>query len=348
SVGQSKWAEYFPDCGGKAQSPVDVATVQTQYDPSLDPLTPLGYGQHGNKPFSLYNNGHTGNYSNHADSITNNRHTCNYSNHADSISNNSHTGNYRNHADSITNNIHTGNYRNHADAITNNIQYDTPKKIKEKKTKEGKKIKKQKTVVEEEPDCEPPAPKKKKKKNKQEEVEKANREVNKSIDVNGNIEESPLKDNTSHSNEESADNDKETEKKKKKKKKNKKKTEEEVVVNGVLPETPKLIAQTNGHTAATTPGQSRSVGQSKWAEYFPDCGGKAQSPVDVATVQTQYDPSLGPLTPLGYGQHGNKPFSLYNNGHTGNYSNHADSITNNRHTGNYSNHADSITNNRHT
>ncbi|XP_052365669.1 carbonic anhydrase 14-like isoform X6 [Oncorhynchus keta] len=59
-----------------------------------------------------------------------------------------------------------------------------------------------------------------------------------------------------------------------------------------------------------------SVGQSKWADYFPDCGGKAQSPVDVATVQTQYDPSLGPLTPLGYRQHGNKPFSLYNNGHT--------------------------------
>uniref|UniRef100_A0A8C7CDZ6 carbonic anhydrase n=1 Tax=Oncorhynchus kisutch TaxID=8019 RepID=A0A8C7CDZ6_ONCKI len=59
-----------------------------------------------------------------------------------------------------------------------------------------------------------------------------------------------------------------------------------------------------------------SVGQSKWADYFPDCGGKAQSPVDVATVQTQYDPSLGPLTPLGYSQHGNKPFSLYNNGHT--------------------------------
>uniref|UniRef100_A0A4W5K772 Carbonic anhydrase XIV n=1 Tax=Hucho hucho TaxID=62062 RepID=A0A4W5K772_9TELE len=64
------------------------------------------------------------------------------------------------------------------------------------------------------------------------------------------------------------------------------------------------------------PSPSGSVGQSKWAEYFPDCGGKAQSPVDVATVQTQYDPSLGPLTPLGYGQHGNKPFSLYNNGHT--------------------------------
>ncbi|XP_055766257.1 carbonic anhydrase 14-like isoform X2 [Salvelinus fontinalis] len=66
----------------------------------------------------------------------------------------------------------------------------------------------------------------------------------------------------------------------------------------------------------TTTGAAGSVGQSKWADYFPDCGGKAQSPVDVATVQTQYDPCLGPLTPLGYSQHGNKPFSLYNNGHT--------------------------------
>ncbi|XP_014035679.1 nucleolar RNA helicase 2 isoform X6 [Salmo salar] len=113
--------------------------------------------------------------------------------------------------------------------------------MKEKKIKEGKKIKKQKTVVEEEPDCEPPAPKKKKKKKKKEE------------ETNGNAEESPLKDNTSHSNEESADNDNATEKKKKKKGK---KTDEKVVVNGVLPETPKLIAQTNGHTAATTPAQS--------------------------------------------------------------------------------------------
>ncbi|XP_041744272.1 nucleolar RNA helicase 2-like [Coregonus clupeaformis] len=122
----------------------------------------------------------------------------------------------------------------------------TPKKVKEKKTKEGKKIKKQKTVIEEEPDCEPPAPKKKKKKEK---VGKANEDVNKSIDVNGNVE-SPLKNNASHSNEESADNDKATEKKKKKKK-----TSEEVV-NGVLPETTKLIAQTNGHSTATTPAQS--------------------------------------------------------------------------------------------
>ncbi|KAK2844634.1 hypothetical protein Q5P01_011293 [Channa striata] len=58
-VGQSEWSRYFPDCGGTSQSPVDVVTTQTIYDPSLIPLTPLGYSQHGNNPFTLYNNGHT-------------------------------------------------------------------------------------------------------------------------------------------------------------------------------------------------------------------------------------------------------------------------------------------------
>uniref|UniRef100_A0A3Q0RHU5 carbonic anhydrase n=1 Tax=Amphilophus citrinellus TaxID=61819 RepID=A0A3Q0RHU5_AMPCI len=57
-----EWSDYFPDCGGTAQSPVDVITTQTKYDPSLSPVTPLGYSQHGNQPFTLYNNGHTGNY----------------------------------------------------------------------------------------------------------------------------------------------------------------------------------------------------------------------------------------------------------------------------------------------
>ena len=36
----------------------------------------------------------------------------------------------------------------------------------------------------------------------------------------------------------------------------KKKTSEEVVVNRVLPKTPTLIAQTNGHSTTTTPAQS--------------------------------------------------------------------------------------------
>uniref|UniRef100_A0A3B4TU31 carbonic anhydrase n=1 Tax=Seriola dumerili TaxID=41447 RepID=A0A3B4TU31_SERDU len=58
-VGQSEWSAYFPDCRGTSQSPIDVVTTQTKYDPSLIPLTPLGYSQHGNKPFTLYNNGHT-------------------------------------------------------------------------------------------------------------------------------------------------------------------------------------------------------------------------------------------------------------------------------------------------
>ncbi|CAJ1062332.1 carbonic anhydrase 14 isoform X2 [Xyrichtys novacula] len=58
-VGQTEWSEYFPECGGSSQSPVDVVTTQTKYDPSLIPLNPLGYDQHGNKPFILSNNGHT-------------------------------------------------------------------------------------------------------------------------------------------------------------------------------------------------------------------------------------------------------------------------------------------------
>uniref|UniRef100_A0A3Q4BLN0 Alpha-carbonic anhydrase domain-containing protein n=1 Tax=Mola mola TaxID=94237 RepID=A0A3Q4BLN0_MOLML len=58
-VGQSEWPQYFSECSGTSQSPVDVVTTQTKYDPSLIPLTPLGYSQHGNKPFTLYNNGHT-------------------------------------------------------------------------------------------------------------------------------------------------------------------------------------------------------------------------------------------------------------------------------------------------
>ncbi|CAN9513626.1 unnamed protein product [Ophioblennius macclurei] len=58
-VGQSEWSEYFPECGGTSQSPVDVITTKSRYDPDLMPVTPLGYSQHGNLPFSLHNNGHT-------------------------------------------------------------------------------------------------------------------------------------------------------------------------------------------------------------------------------------------------------------------------------------------------
>ncbi|XP_033837431.2 carbonic anhydrase 14 [Periophthalmus magnuspinnatus] len=58
-VGQSQWSEHFPDCAGSSQSPVDVVTSLTKYDPSLTPMTPLGYSQHNHQPFTLLNSGHT-------------------------------------------------------------------------------------------------------------------------------------------------------------------------------------------------------------------------------------------------------------------------------------------------
>lgn len=58
-VGQSEWSEHFPDCGGSSQSPVNVVTCQTQYDPTLTPVTPLGYSQHNHQPFTVLNTGHT-------------------------------------------------------------------------------------------------------------------------------------------------------------------------------------------------------------------------------------------------------------------------------------------------
>ncbi|KAG9276178.1 carbonic anhydrase 14 isoform X2 [Astyanax mexicanus] len=59
AVGQSEWAEFFPDCGGFSQSPIDVDTSRTLYNPSLAPVQPLGYGQYGHEPFTLSNSGHT-------------------------------------------------------------------------------------------------------------------------------------------------------------------------------------------------------------------------------------------------------------------------------------------------
>ncbi|XP_026106764.1 carbonic anhydrase 14 [Carassius auratus] len=59
AVGQPEWAGVFPDCGGSNQSPINLDTSQTLYDPTLIPVQPLGYNHYGKKPFTLYNNGHT-------------------------------------------------------------------------------------------------------------------------------------------------------------------------------------------------------------------------------------------------------------------------------------------------
>lgn len=59
-MGQPQWSEFFPDCGGSGQSPINMDSAQTKYEPRLAVVRPLGYSQHGNEPFTLSNNGHTG------------------------------------------------------------------------------------------------------------------------------------------------------------------------------------------------------------------------------------------------------------------------------------------------
>ncbi|KAM9294543.1 carbonic anhydrase 14-like [Gastrophryne carolinensis] len=57
--GQEHWADSFPDCGGAAQSPINIKTGNVTYDASLPPIEPIGYGIPGSAPFTLTNNGHT-------------------------------------------------------------------------------------------------------------------------------------------------------------------------------------------------------------------------------------------------------------------------------------------------
>ncbi|XP_057898634.1 carbonic anhydrase 14 [Melospiza georgiana] len=57
--GQQHWPEAHPECGGRAQSPIDIATSRAQHDPSLPPLLPEGYERPESPQLSLANNGHT-------------------------------------------------------------------------------------------------------------------------------------------------------------------------------------------------------------------------------------------------------------------------------------------------
>ncbi|XP_051779046.1 carbonic anhydrase 14 [Erpetoichthys calabaricus] len=66
---------------------------------------------------------------------------------------------------------------------------------------------------------------------------------------------------------------------------------------------------------ATSKG-NRSNGQDHWAEMYPDCGRNAQSPINIETQSTKYDPSLQPIKPLGYDSKLGEYFNLSNNGHT--------------------------------
>ncbi|NWZ98530.1 CAH14 anhydrase, partial [Nesospiza acunhae] len=57
--GQQHWHEGHPECGGRAQSPIDIATSRAQPDPSLPPLLPEGYEHPESPQLTLANNGHT-------------------------------------------------------------------------------------------------------------------------------------------------------------------------------------------------------------------------------------------------------------------------------------------------
>ncbi|NXK88521.1 CAH14 anhydrase, partial [Formicarius rufipectus] len=58
--GQQHWPEGHPECGGRAQSPIDIATAEARPEPALPPLQPQGYERPETPRFTLANNGHTG------------------------------------------------------------------------------------------------------------------------------------------------------------------------------------------------------------------------------------------------------------------------------------------------
>ncbi|NXO64914.1 CAH14 anhydrase, partial [Phainopepla nitens] len=57
--GQQHWHEGHPECGGRAQSPIDIATARAQREPALPPLQPEGYERPESAELTLANNGHT-------------------------------------------------------------------------------------------------------------------------------------------------------------------------------------------------------------------------------------------------------------------------------------------------
>ncbi|MEJ1277857.1 carbonic anhydrase 14 [Cricetulus griseus] len=57
--GQDHWPTSYPECGGNAQSPIDIQTDSVVFDPDLPAVQPHGYDQPGTEPLDLHNNGHT-------------------------------------------------------------------------------------------------------------------------------------------------------------------------------------------------------------------------------------------------------------------------------------------------
>ncbi|XP_075834224.1 carbonic anhydrase 14 isoform X3 [Microtus pennsylvanicus] len=57
--GQDHWPTSYPECGGDAQSPINIQTDSVIFDPDLPAVQPHGYDQPGTEPLDLHNNGHT-------------------------------------------------------------------------------------------------------------------------------------------------------------------------------------------------------------------------------------------------------------------------------------------------
>ncbi|XP_078530529.1 uncharacterized protein LOC144817673 [Lissotriton helveticus] len=56
---QKEWDADYPDCGGEAQSPININTSSTTYDPALQPIVLQGYNLPAEQSLRLNNNGHT-------------------------------------------------------------------------------------------------------------------------------------------------------------------------------------------------------------------------------------------------------------------------------------------------
>ncbi|XP_075043610.1 carbonic anhydrase 9 [Mixophyes fleayi] len=56
---ETEWNKIFPDCAGRAQSPINVDTKKTTYDPSLTTIQLSGYDVESGETLKLKNNGHT-------------------------------------------------------------------------------------------------------------------------------------------------------------------------------------------------------------------------------------------------------------------------------------------------
>ncbi|XP_008524612.2 carbonic anhydrase 6 [Equus przewalskii] len=55
---EAHWSNEYPTCGGDRQSPIDLQSKKMWYNPSLKPLTLVGYEDQEGE-FSMTNNGHT-------------------------------------------------------------------------------------------------------------------------------------------------------------------------------------------------------------------------------------------------------------------------------------------------